>query len=187
MNIKLVVADVDGTLLNSRHELTEFTGETLLALQQRGIKYTLATGRVLSSVSNIVDTLGLDQPLILASGALIQQADRTVLFETTLPPQHFPALLDCVKTSCLDYALFMRDQVFVPRHTHNTALIVEYNDPQPIEIGQMDLADKTFCKLIVLAACSMKHFAAFSRLTVLRPVCSRSLMRRPPKQRPFKE
>lgn len=73
-----------------------------------------------------------------------------MLFETTLPPQHFPALFDCVKTSCLAYSLFMRDQVFVPRHTYNSALIVEYNDPQPIEIGQMDLADKTFCKLIIL-------------------------------------
>gem|GEM_PF-3570125 len=31
MNIKPVVADVDGTLLNSRHELTEFTRGTFLA------------------------------------------------------------------------------------------------------------------------------------------------------------
>jgi hydroxymethylpyrimidine pyrophosphatase-like HAD family hydrolase len=28
--------------------------------------------------------------------------------------------------------------------------VVEYNDPEPVEIGQMDLADKTFCKLTVL-------------------------------------
>jgi Cof subfamily protein (haloacid dehalogenase superfamily) len=147
---KLVIADVDGTLLNSSHELTNFTRTTLLALQQRGIKFTLATGKILPSISNIVDALALDQPLILANGALVQQANKTILYETPLPPQHFLALLDFVRASGLDYALFMRDQVFVPRHTYNTTLVVEYNDPQPIEIGQINIMDKTFCKLIVL-------------------------------------
>jgi Cof subfamily protein (haloacid dehalogenase superfamily) len=150
MDIKLVVADVDGTLVNSHHELTDYTRETLLTLQQGGIKFTVATGKVLPSISDLVDTLGLDQPLILANGALIQKADGTVLFETPLPPPHFPALLDFVKASGLDYALFMRDQVFVPHQTHNTALVVDYHDPEPITIGQMDLAGKTFCKLVVL-------------------------------------
>lgn len=149
-DIKLIVADVDGTLLNSRHELTEFTRDTLLALQQGGIKFTVATGKVLSSIADIVAALGLDQPLILANGALIQRADRTVFLETPLPPQYLPALIDCVKASGLDYALFMHDQVFVPHRTHNTALIVEYDDPEPVEIGQTDLADRSICKLIVL-------------------------------------
>lgn len=150
MNIKLVVSDVDGTLLNSRHELTDFTRITLLALQASGIQFTLATGKLLSSVSDIVQSLNLDQPQILANGALVQQIDGKVLHEIALPRQNFSALLDFIQRSGLDYALYTPDQVFVPRHSQNTTLVVEYNDPQPIEIGKMDLADKTFCKIIVL-------------------------------------
>ena len=135
MNIKLVVADVNGTLLNFRHELTEFTRTTLLALKKAGIRIVLATGKILPSISEIVKELNLGLPLILANGALIQRADGTVLYEIPLPPQHFTALLDFVSGSDLDYAFFTCDQVFVPHHTYNTDLVVEYNDPQPIEIG----------------------------------------------------
>jgi HAD superfamily hydrolase (TIGR01484 family) len=150
MDIKLVVSDIDETLLNSRHELTDFTRTTLLALQASGIKFTLATGKLLSSVSDIVKSLNLDQPQILANGALVQQIDGKVLHEIALPSQNFSVLLDFIRSSGLDYALYTPDQVFVPRHSQNTTLVVEYNDPQPIEIGGMDLADKTFCKIIVL-------------------------------------
>jgi Cof subfamily protein (haloacid dehalogenase superfamily) len=150
MNIKLVVSDVDGTLLNSRHELTDFTRTTLLALQANGIKFTLATGKLLSSVSEIVRSLHLDQPQILANGALVQQIDGQVLHEIALPQQNFPVLLDFIRSSGLDYALYTPDRVFVPRHSQNTTLVVEYNDPQPVEIGKMDLSAQTFCKIIVL-------------------------------------
>lgn len=150
MDIKLVVSDVDGTLLNSQHKLTDFTRTTLLALPARGIQFTLTTGKLLSSVSAIVKSLHLDQPQILANGALVQQVDGKVLHEIALPRQNFSALLDFIHSSGLDYALYTPHQVFVPRHSPNTALVIEYNDPQPIEIGQMDLTEHTFCKLIVL-------------------------------------
>jgi Cof subfamily protein (haloacid dehalogenase superfamily) len=161
VNIKLVVSDVDGTLLNSHHALTDFTRITLLALQARGVKFTLATGKLLSSVSDIVQSLNLNQPQILANGALIQQVDGKVLHEIALPQQNFSTLLDFIRSSGLDYALYTPNQVFVPRHSQNTTLVVEYNDPQPIEIGNMDLAAQTFCKIIVL---ERKDAGALDRL-----------------------
>jgi hydroxymethylpyrimidine pyrophosphatase-like HAD family hydrolase len=54
MDIKLVVSDVDGTLLNSRHELSNFTRTTLLALQKQEIKFSVATGKILPAVIDVV-------------------------------------------------------------------------------------------------------------------------------------
>ena len=43
--MELVVFDLDGTLLNSKQSLSEFTCRTLELLQDAGIAYTIATGR----------------------------------------------------------------------------------------------------------------------------------------------
>ena len=150
MEIKLIVVDVDGTLLNSQHELTGLTQATVLALQQRGIKFTLATGKIFPAIVSIIHALDLNQPLILANGALVQQVNGKIISEIPLPRQHLLPLIDFLFASGLDYALYTADQVFVPHHSYNTTLVVEYDDPQPIEIGKIELTDTTFYKLVVL-------------------------------------
>lgn len=44
-NIKLVVADIDGTLTNNKKILTEFTKKTIIQLREKGILFGLASGR----------------------------------------------------------------------------------------------------------------------------------------------
>ena len=43
--IKLIAADMDGTLLNSRRELPPDFGEVIDALHRRGIHFAAASGR----------------------------------------------------------------------------------------------------------------------------------------------
>jgi ribonucleotide monophosphatase NagD (HAD superfamily) len=47
--VKAVFTDVDGTLFNSKHALSEDTKEALLATMQAGIPVIMATGKVQSS------------------------------------------------------------------------------------------------------------------------------------------
>jgi Cof subfamily protein (haloacid dehalogenase superfamily) len=149
-NTRLVVADVDGTLLNSQHALTAATRKTLLALQRGGIAFTLATGKILPSVSDIIRQLELSQPLILSNGALVQLPDGTVLFEDPIPQHCLSSLISEVTAHGLDYALYMPNVIFVPRNTFNTMLLVEFGDPFPVEANPMDLTGKNFCKLLIL-------------------------------------
>lgn len=48
-NIKLVVADIDGTLTNSKRVLTPFTIETINQLREEGILFGLASGRCIDN------------------------------------------------------------------------------------------------------------------------------------------
>jgi hypothetical protein len=47
---KLVALDVDGTLLNSQHELTSRNREVVHWLVQEGVEVVLATGKPFSSI-----------------------------------------------------------------------------------------------------------------------------------------
>ena len=45
MKYKLLVLDLDGTLTNKQKKITPHTKETLLKIQEQGVKIVLASGR----------------------------------------------------------------------------------------------------------------------------------------------
>ncbi|MGD9723702.1 MAG: Cof-type HAD-IIB family hydrolase [Pirellulales bacterium] len=78
---RLLAIDVDGTLVNSRHELTDRTRQAILRARRAGVEIVLATGRRYSRVLPLVEPLALNVPLVTASGALIKRAsDHNTLF-----------------------------------------------------------------------------------------------------------
>src|SRR5215467_5267242 len=78
---KLLALDIDGTLVNSRDELTPATKAAIRRACDAGIRVVLATGRRYSKALHLVEPLQLDVPLITASGALIKDPlDHRTLF-----------------------------------------------------------------------------------------------------------
>ncbi len=69
---RLLAIDVDGTLVNSRDELTPATREALIRASGAGIHVVLATGRRYSRTLHLVEPLGIDVPRVTASGALVK-------------------------------------------------------------------------------------------------------------------
>ncbi len=72
-SIKLLVIDIDGTLLNPEGEITPTTLASVQAAQQAGIVVTLATARRYCNTARIASEIGLAGSLILYDGALIVQ------------------------------------------------------------------------------------------------------------------
>lgn len=75
MKYKAVIADVDGTLLPpseySSPRLPQNLEGTIARVREKGIYFSLATGRSLEWLGNIVEGLGLTEPIILDNGARI--------------------------------------------------------------------------------------------------------------------
>ncbi len=69
---QLLAIDIDGTLLNSRDELTPATRAALVRAGEAGVRVVLATGRRYSRSLHLVEPLGIDVPLVTASGALVK-------------------------------------------------------------------------------------------------------------------
>ena len=69
---RVLAVDVDGTLVNQEEELTAATREALARARKAGIHVVLATGRRYSRTLHLVEPLGIEVPLITASGALVK-------------------------------------------------------------------------------------------------------------------
>ncbi|WP_353948195.1 Cof-type HAD-IIB family hydrolase [Sporolactobacillus sp. Y61] len=71
MTIKLIFSDIDGTLLNSRHRISPLTREAIQKVSQKNIPFILVSARMPGGILPIQDELGIRQPIVCYSGALI--------------------------------------------------------------------------------------------------------------------
>ena len=95
--VKLVAFDVDGTLTNSRHEVTEATRAAVSAVRAAGIQVVLATGRRYRDTLPVAAALGLTGPLVTASGALVKRtSDHATLFRAAFAPGVLAGVLDAI-------------------------------------------------------------------------------------------
>jgi Cof subfamily protein (haloacid dehalogenase superfamily) len=67
----LICFDLDGTLLNDVSEISPFTKDTLLLLNENNIAYTVATGRTMLSAQSIIDGHAFDLPQIYNNGVTV--------------------------------------------------------------------------------------------------------------------
>lgn len=86
-HIQMVAIDCDETLLRSDNTVSEYTKDVLHRLQDKGIRITIATGRMYQTAKPIGMSLRLGNvPMILFSGGLIQELESGhKLFERTVP------------------------------------------------------------------------------------------------------
>lgn len=61
MRIKLVAIDIDGTLLNSQHQITAEVHSAIQEAKKAGVKIVIATGRPISGVQAILEELNLTE------------------------------------------------------------------------------------------------------------------------------
>jgi Cof subfamily protein (haloacid dehalogenase superfamily) len=69
--MELVVFDLDGTLLNKESMISPYTSETLRLLAERGIAYTVATGRTLHGARMALDGHHFPLPQAYKNGVMI--------------------------------------------------------------------------------------------------------------------
>ncbi|MBC7930822.1 MAG: HAD family phosphatase [Rubrivivax sp.] len=86
MTIRLIALDLDGTLLNSRGELTERNRVALFQARARGVAVALVTGRRFRDARPLALELGLDVPLIAHNGALTKHARSLETVSAVLMP-----------------------------------------------------------------------------------------------------
>jgi hypothetical protein len=78
--IKLIVSDIDGTLLNDNGELGIESKKLLKELMKEKVIVSLATGRLHSAVTDIANELSLNGYIISLDGAMIKnyEGDKTI-------------------------------------------------------------------------------------------------------------
>ncbi len=81
---KLLVLDVDDTIITARDKLTSASKEAIKEAQRRGIQVALASGRMHQAMKRLASELDIKLPLISCNGAMVKRLDGVAIAKETL-------------------------------------------------------------------------------------------------------
>src|SRR3954468_19325708 len=126
MQYKMLVLDMDDTLLTDDHKISELNKKVILEAQAKGVHVVLASGRPTSAMTAYAKELELDlndSYIISFNGAVISTVkDDLILFEQCLTPEQIHDLYD--------YSVKMKTHII----TYIEGEIVSETDSEYIEI-----------------------------------------------------
>lgn len=93
-NIKVVVSDLDGTLLNPQHRISDYTKSIFQKLHNQNYLIVVATGRHHLDAMAIIDTLEVPVYLVSSNGARIHSPEKEELFAFNLKSDVVKAALN---------------------------------------------------------------------------------------------
>ena len=143
--IKIIAADMDGTLLNTKHTMSERTYRTILKAQDAGYRFMIATGRDYPGALGALGGYPLTCDFITGSGAQIRNEKGELLFTITMDPDRFHEISDRAEKmgGAVRFCAIGTDYVIADPDTLEARLIAEskvfLGTGNEEEIRKMDL------------------------------------------------
>lgn len=78
----LYISDLDGTLLNSSAELSDYTVATINRLIKCGMNFSIATARTAATAEKIIERLNLNLPIVLMNGVIVYDIAARAIIKT---------------------------------------------------------------------------------------------------------
>lgn len=94
MKYRAIISDLDGTLLNGEHKISEYTKEVIRKIIGKGVKFIIATGRHHKDALCFKNQLGADSYLVSANGSKVHDNKNNEIISHNIPGELTDKLLD---------------------------------------------------------------------------------------------
>lgn len=114
MKYRLLALDLDGTLLNSKKEITPETRKALAWVKERGIYVVLSTGRIVGEAAEFAREIVCDDHMVTAGGAAIATAsDERILESWAMPCEVGAQAVAAVQDLPVRVMIYVGDKIFI--------------------------------------------------------------------------
>lgn len=116
--MRMIVSDLDGTFLNSNHELIEENVQALKIAQNQGMEIAIATGRNYGNVLALCQRMGLQPHVISNNGAFVYDKNGILIKAVGLEKDHIKEALDWLEYRSYFYTLCTDHSIYMPTNAH---------------------------------------------------------------------
>ncbi|MCR4675677.1 MAG: HAD family hydrolase [Sphaerochaetaceae bacterium] len=107
MAVKIICCDIDGTLLTDDKRITDENRYWIKrAVEEKGVKFVLVSGRLLPAVRMIYEDLGINGPVSGFNGCALYDEENNVLIEHRMSPETLRIIIDTARRCNMDLILF---------------------------------------------------------------------------------
>jgi Cof subfamily protein (haloacid dehalogenase superfamily) len=105
-DIRLLLADVDGTLVTKDKLLTDRAVEAVRKLREADILFAITSGRPPRGMQMLIEPLALTTPISAFNGGIVVDADMTILEQKVIPRELAPAIIAALGSAGLDVWIY---------------------------------------------------------------------------------
>lgn len=162
-DIKLVISDLDGTLLSSNGTLPAENLKAIKELQNAGILFSIASGRHDEMCKTYINQCNINIPTISSNGALIRNpVSSKVIYKNILDMNSAIKILDFCKDHNLDYMAYTLDNVYFAKESNRIKKFYRYNtiainnniNPMKLSFYNNNHKDIAECGILKILLCS---------------------------------
>ncbi|WP_281183280.1 Cof-type HAD-IIB family hydrolase [Staphylococcus schleiferi] len=154
--VKLIATDMDGTLLNAAHEVSQENIEAIQYARSRGVTVTIATGRAFYEANDPIKPTGLKVPYICLNGAEVRDESFDIVHTSSLNHELYQRIRNVLVRENVYYQIYTNFGIYTEDPERDLAIyldIAKYSGQQPdvekirqhinhrIEIGTLKVVD----------------------------------------------
>lgn len=167
MDYQILVLDLDGTLTNSKKEITEPTKQALIDIQEKGKKVVLASGRPTPGILPLAKELHLEKYgsyILSFNGAkIIDCRSKELLYNRTIPAEVIRPIYEMLKCYDMDLLTYTDTHILSGMKTNQFTELESRINQMPIVQTDDFLSEITFpltVKYLSVRAFLLRNHAA---------------------------
>jgi len=152
----MICLDIDGTLLNSSHQISENTKRAVqIITKEKQIPVILVSARMPKGIFFLQKELKISQPIICYSGALVVDKDSSILLNKSIPSSMLQQIYTCARKLDIHISLYREDTWYIEKSdewseqeseiTHIKPAISKFHDLLNMWENQKSGANKVLC------------------------------------------
>lgn len=112
--IRLMLADVDGTLVTPEKVLTDRAIAAVRSLHDDGVLFAITSGRPPKGMSMLIDPLNLNTPIAAFNGGMLVDRDMKIIEQRVIPEHLVVPISDLMKSFMLSVWIYRGADWYVP-------------------------------------------------------------------------
>ncbi|RAK07458.1 HAD superfamily hydrolase (TIGR01484 family) [Halanaerobium saccharolyticum] len=117
-DFKMLCLDIDGTLLNSEHQISSKTKRMIKEAVKRGILVILVSARMPKGIWFLQDELEIDQAIISYNGALVIEKNSDYLLNLTIAKRDLKDIYSLARHLDVHISLYQDDHWYIENLDH---------------------------------------------------------------------
>ena len=119
MKYRLRALDLDGTLLNSRKEVTPAVKRALEWVRERGVHVVLSTGRIVGEAAEFARELPCDDLMVTAGGTAIAAAsDERILQSWEMPCEIGAKVVEAMQSRSVRVMIYVSSKIYINEYSN---------------------------------------------------------------------
>ena len=173
LKYKLLVVDIDGTVLNKNGDISAGDKEALAEVSRSGIRVSISTGRGTQACLGVIDQLSLDGYHIFFDGALVSNPEQDEeIYVKPLDKEAVQQAVDFSHQNNIDLELYSATHYFAERETWSTEAHRQFFGVEPtiLDFNGLWERERVIKGLIVATnpeeAATVRNFYHLSEMSV---------------------